>query len=193
MDPIAGPVGVRTLASILGALPWPLNHLAADRLETVKKAIEPNRYAGPPSSSQAVIASYQAQRTALIGGMDGLAGSSRDWDSDQGRVSLAASGLGQDLSSQAIPPSRLLPYTQQGHPRDPNTTRGYTGPVITPGKLAWGWSARFAFPRIIAGTMLPPEARTPSARDMARAYTEANPSRLRVDDPYLVPDDSEVW
>jgi hypothetical protein len=109
-------------------------------------------------------------------------------------VSLRDStGLAQDLTSAAIAPSRMLPYTAQGHPRDENTTRGYTGPVITPGKLNWGWSTRFRYPRIIAGTLLPPEARTPTPREMARGFVEQNPSQLRVDDPFLQPDAAEDW
>lgn len=197
MDPLAPALATRTASAALAALPWPLSivaqHLAGPRLEAIKEATRPNPYTTAPSGSQSAIAANQAQRAALIGGMDGLAGSSTSWDSDQGRVSLEASGLGQDLSSQVIPPSRVLPWWEQGHARDQNTTRGYTGPVITPGKLAWGWSTRFRYPRIIAGTLLPPESRTPSAREMARGFVESNPSQLRVDDPFLVPDDLEDW
>lgn len=193
MDPL-GLASTRAAELALGALPWPLNRLVGDRLEAIKAATRPNPYTTSPSGSQATIASYQAQRSALIGGLDGMAGSSGDWDHEQGRYGLVGPGrLGQDLTAAAIAPSRMLPYWEQGHPRDANTTRGYTGPVITPGKLSWGWSTRFRFPRIIAGTLLPPESRTPSAREMARGFVESNPSQLRVDDPFLARDDMEDW
>lgn len=197
---VAGETTIRTTRSLADALPWPLSLvatiLAGDRLEAIKHATRPNPYTTSPSGAQATIAAHQAQHNALIGGMDGLAGSSRAWDGDQGRSSLVGRAPGmleQDLSSQSIPPSRMVPYTRQGHPRDLNTTRGYTGPVITPSRLNWGWSTRFRYPRILAGTLLPPEARTPSAREMARGFVESNPRQLRVDDPFLGRDDMEDW
>lgn len=202
MDPlaprVAGDVADNARATMRELLPWPLSLIAdmvvGDRLAAVKAATRPNPYTTSPSGSQATIAAYQGRRDAIRGGFTGLAGSTERWDHDQDRSpGLVSTGLAQDVTTMAIAPSRVLPYTMQGHPRDENTTRGYTGPVITPTRLPWGWSTRFRAPRILAGTLLPPGARTPSPREMASGFVDGNPSQLRLDDPYNSPDDMEVW
>lgn len=194
---IANDAAERGAAGVVDSLPWPLSAigraLLGDRLAAVKAATTPNSYSAAPGASQQAIAMSQGRRAALRGGFSGLAGTSTTWDTDQSFSGPVAGSLVQDVSSAEVAPSRLIPWQDQ-RPRDGNTTRGYTGPVITPGStLKWGWSTRFSFPRIISGTLLPPEARTPTPREMASAYVAANPNGLRVDDPYLVPDDSEEF
>lgn len=205
MDPLAATTDSTidaTRGAIRDALPWPfsviVDALAGDRLAAVKTATRPNPYAAVPSGTQLGLAQAQAKRDALRGGFSGLAGSTERWDHDQDAApGLAVTGLRQDVSAVTLPPSRFLPYSRQGHPRDLNTVRGYTGPVITPNPYGnaprWGWATRFSYPSIRAGTLLPPEARTPSPREMAAGFVQSNPSALRLDDPYLTPDDMEDW
>jgi hypothetical protein len=183
--------------AVRSMLPWPVSvvadRLLGDRLGAIRAATRPNPYTTSPSGAQATIAAHQATRNAIRSGFSGLAGSTAQWDRDQDVApGLAPTGLAQDVTTVAIPPSRFLPWSVQ-HPRDPNTTRGYTGPVITPGGLPWGWSTRFRFPRIIAGTLLPPGARTPTPREMASGFVSNNPTQLRVMDPFSAPDDMEDW
>jgi hypothetical protein len=199
MDGLAPAVVNDTADQARGAvrelLPWPfsivLDRLLGDRLAAIRHATRPNPYTTSPSGAQATIAAHQAARNAIRGGFSGLAGSTERWDHDQDIApGLAATGLQQNVTAMPLAPSRVLPWSLQ-HPRDDNTTRGYTGPVITPGGLPWGWSTRFRFPRIIAGTLLPPESRTPTPREMARGFVENNPTQLRMMDPFTGP--GEDW
>jgi hypothetical protein len=200
--PLAADAGQRAVQTAVAALPWPLSwivdRLQGDRLSAIKAASTPNPMAPIPSGSQLRVAQAQGQARAALGGFDGLAGSAANWDNDQGGRPRGpnASTVGpiyQDVTSVAIAPSRLLSYAAQGRPLPSNLGDGYTGPVITPGSplVKWGWSTRFPFPRIISGTLLPPGARTPTAREMVAANQAANPGQTRIDDPYLVPD--EGW
>lgn len=176
-------------------LPWPLSaifgRLTGDRLAAVRHAATPNSYSSGPGAAQLAIAQSQAHYKAIMGGFGGLAGSEAEWDTDQGASTIGhlPATLEQDLNLP-LPPWRLHPLTDI-HPRDENTTRGYTGPVITPGKplTRWGATTRFSAPRLIKGTLLPPEARTPTPREMSAAYTEQHPSELRLDDPFLTVDE----
>lgn len=199
---LAADAGTRGMQTVIASLPWPLSFLVdrlqGDRLAAVKAASTPNPMAPVPSATQLAIAGAQNRRRAALGGFDAMAGSAAAWDSDQGgRPSGPNQGtlgpIHQDVTSMEIPPSRLLSYAAQGRPLPANLGDGYSGPVITPGSPLnrWGWSTRFPFPRIIAGTLLPPGARTPTAREMVAAHTAANPGQTRIDDPYLVPD--EGW
>lgn len=192
----------RGVQTAVAALPWPLSwivdRLQGDRLEAVKVASTPNPMAPVPSASQLAIAGIQARQRAALGGFDGLAGSAQAWDHEQGGRPAGPNAptmgpIHQDVTSVAIAPSRLLSYAAQGRPLPSNLGDGYSGPVITPGSplVKWGWSTRFPFPRIISGTLLPPGARTPTAREMVKAHVAANPGQTRIDDPYLVPD--EGW
>lgn len=192
----------RGMETAVAALPWPLSwivgRLQGDRLEAIKIASSPNPMAPIPSGTQLAVAGAQARQAAALGGFDGLAGSSASWDNDQGGRPHGPRGgtigsISQDVTTAVLPPSRLLSYRDQGRPMPPNTGRGYTGPVITPGSPLnkWGFSTRFPFPRVISGTLLPPGAKTPTAKQMAAAHVAANPGQNRIDDPYLVPD--EGW
>lgn len=192
----------RGMQTAIAALPWPLSwlvdRLQGDRMAAVKAASTVNPMAPVPSRTQLEVAAVQGRRAAALGGFDGLAGSSASWDSDQGgRYAGPRAGtigpIYQDVTTAVLPPSRILSYRDQGRPIPENLTDGYTGPVITPGSplIKWGLSTRFPFPRIISGTLLPPGARTPSAREMAAAHAAANPGQNRIDDPYLTPD--EGW
>jgi hypothetical protein len=201
MDPvaprIAGDVVENARSTLRDVVPWPfsilLDGVLGDRLAAVKHASSPNPYVTSPSGSQQAVAAAQARQNAIRGGFSGLAGSTAQWDHDQDQApGLVVTGLRQDVTAMPLAPSRLIPWSVQ-HPRDANTTRGYTGPVITPGGLPWGWSTRFRFPRIISGTLLSPLARTPSPRDMAKGFVENNPTQLRVMDPFTATDDMEDW
>jgi hypothetical protein len=202
MDPnlypaIAADAAQRGIRQATGILPWPLSwivdRLQGDRLEAVKVATRANPYAVVPSGTQLGIAQAQGARRGLRGGLSGLAGSEAEWDSDQGASTIGRlpGPLLQDVGAgMPLPPSRVWPWTHY-HPRDANTTRGYTGPVLTPGELIkWGNGIRFGAPRILAGTLLPPGARTPTPREMTAAYAVQHPQDQRVDDPYNAPEES---
>jgi hypothetical protein len=208
LDPAGYPVTLsadatqRGIQSAVAALPWPLSwlvdRLQGDRLAAVKAASTVNPMAPVPSRTQLELAQVQGRRSAVRAGFSGLAGSSSSWDNDQGGRPHGPRGatigpIYQDVTSAVLPPSRMLTWAQQGHPMDANMGDGYNGPVITPGSplAKWGLSTRFPFPRIISGTLLPPGARTPTAREMVKANQLANPGQNRIDDPYLTPD--EGW
>jgi hypothetical protein len=193
---LAADAAQRGVSQAVAALPWPLSwlvdRLQGDRLAAVKRASQPNPNAPVPSRSQLALAGGQARRSAVRGGFSALAGSTEEWDGDQGARAAPTGRGGQDLTALPLPTSWAVPWGVR-NPPDANTTRGYTGPVITPGSplVRWGATTRFAFPRIVAGTLLPPGQRTPLPREMVNEFVTRNPGELRLDDPYNVPD--EGW
>jgi hypothetical protein len=187
-------IGDLALEGALRGLPWPLSSIAGalsgDRLEAVRHATRPNTYSSAPSNAQVAIAAGQARYRAVMHGFAGLAGSEQEWDTDQGATTIGQLPVEQDLTTHMIPTSTLIPWLQR-FPRDANTTRGYTGPVIIPGAplRRWGQTTRFGSPRIVARTLLRPEQRTPTPREMTTSFVSRNPTGLRLDDPYNVPDE----
>lgn len=148
------------LANILSfALPSPLG--------PVLRATRPNPVA-PNVPTQARVAAAQAVGSAVAGMRPtlALAGSEADYWSERAAGALVDLG---DPTQPSVP--AWGGYTGFGRPNLPPTS--YTGPVRHAWK--WGGSARSSAPTIVPGSLNPPGAATPTAREVQAAAQHHQP------------------
>lgn len=163
------------VGSLVGMLPWPLSPLVDVEVNKLRRATAHNPVA-PNLPAQERAAITQTVRDEVRSAFPGESGSEAAWDVDQGMSSIGTVPLHQDPTARPLPPSWFLP---NGLDR----IQSYTGPVLVPDSRQWGVQGRPA-PRIIAGRLVQPGDRTPTAREMAQGFLDANPGRTRIMDVY---------
>jgi hypothetical protein len=160
---------------VLQALLGTLGPAWAGRL---RQRTRPNPYA-PTLPGQAGVASLQATRGELRPGTSGLAGSEADYYSDPQGIGTIGhlDALAQDLTSRALPPSTFV-AGDPGADGQPLLNRDMTtGPIRRLSNAEGANTRTFNHPgqHVVASTLNPPGARTPTPREIAAARATGAP------------------